>query len=151
MPSTLIPKSLYIYSKDIHVSDAAQTTGAFGINYEILPKLKIGADYNYYNNLYAQFDIEGRTKPELSGIDAWELPDYHLLDMNIKYDFIIGKLKASLYGKVNNVLNTEYIADASDNTLYDNIEGVVSYGDETNSPVFFGFGRTWSLALKVRF
>ncbi|MCD4794572.1 MAG: TonB-dependent receptor [Bacteroidales bacterium] len=140
--------SLYIYSKDIHVSDAAQTTGAIGINYEVLPKLKIGADYNYYNRLFGQFDIEGRTKPELSGIDAWELPDYHLFDVNIKYDFKIGKLKTSLYGKINNVLNTEYIADASDNTLYD---GVVKYGNESNSPVFFGFGRTWSLALKIRF
>lgn len=143
--------SLYIYSKDIHVSDAAQTTGAVGINYEILPKLKIGADYNYYNRLYAQYDVEGRTKPELSSIDAWVLPDYHVIDMNIKYGFKIGKLKATLYAKVNNVLNTEYIADASDNTLYDNIENVVSYGNESNSPVFFGFGRTWSLALKVRF
>jgi hypothetical protein len=143
--------SLFIFAKDIHVSDAAQTTAAIGINYEILPKFKIGIDYNYFDRLYALFDIEGRTKPELSGIDAWELPDYHLFDLSLKYDFKLAGLNASVYGNVNNLLNTEYIADASDNTLYDNNEKEVIYANELNSPVFFGFGRTWSLTFKVRF
>jgi outer membrane receptor for ferrienterochelin and colicin len=143
--------SLHIYSNGIHVSDAAQTTAALGLNYEILPKLKLGLDYNYANRLYAQFDIEGRTKEELSGVDAWKLPDYHLFDLDLKYDFQIGKLNATILGKINNLLNTEYIADASDNTLYDNLGQKVIYGNELNSPVYFGFGRTWSLTLKVRF
>jgi iron complex outermembrane receptor protein len=143
--------SLYIYAKDIHVSDAAQTTASLGIDYEILPKFKIGLDYNYSARLFALFDIEGRTKPELSGIDAWKLPDYHLFDMSLKYEFKIGKIDASVFGNVNNLFNTEYIADATDNTLYDNSSGQVLYGNELNSPVFFGFGRTWSLTLKVKF
>lgn len=141
--------SLKIYAKDIHVGDAAQTTAAVGIDYKILPKVKIGLDYNYYDRLFAEYDIEGRTKEELIGADAWQLPDYHLLDMNIKYQFKIGNLNATLYGKVNNLLDTEYIADATDQTKF--IGNEIQYGDETNSPVYFGFGRTWSIALKFKF
>lgn len=143
--------SLFIFAEDIHVSDAAQTTAAVGIDYEILPKVKVGFDYNYYDRLFAQFNIEDRTKPELSGVDAWQMPDYHLFDMNIKYRFKIGKLNATFYGKINNLLDTEYIADASDNTKYDETTQEVIYGSELNSPVYFGFGRTWSMALKIRF
>jgi iron complex outermembrane receptor protein len=71
--------------------------------------------------------------------------------MSLKYEFKIGKIDASVFGNVNNLFNTEYIADATDNTLYDNSSGQVLYGNELNSPVFFGFGRTWSLTLKVKF
>ena len=143
--------SLYIYAKDIHVSNAAQTTAAVGIDYMILPKLKVGLDYNYYDRLFAKFEIEDRTKPELSGVDAWRLPDYHLMDFNISYRFKIGKLNSSIYGNVNNIFDTEYIADASDNTKYDETTQNVVYGSELNSPVYFGFGRTWSIGLKVKF
>jgi len=140
--------SLHIYAKDIHVADAAQTTGALGLDYEILPRFKIGADYNYYDRLFAQFNIEDRAKPELAGVDAWQLPAYHLFDLNMSYKFKIGKTDAAVYGKVNNVLDIEYIADARDNTQY---TSEVIYGSELNSPVFFGFGRTWSLTLKLNF
>ena len=141
--------SLKIFAGGIHVGDAAQTTAAVGINYEILPKLKIGMDYNYYDRLFAQYDIEDRTKDELAGVDAWQLPDYHLLDMNIKYKFKIGKLNSTLYGKVNNILDTEYIADATDQSKL--IGDEVQYGDASNSPVYYGFGRTWSIALRIKF
>ncbi len=143
--------SLYIYADQIHVSNAAQMTGALGVDYEIIKKLKIGLDYNYYNNLYAQFNIEDRTKPQLDGVDAWKLPDYHLIDFSINYRFKIGDYKASLYGNINNVLDTEYIADATDATQYNSNLHEVIPGGVMNSPVFFGFGRTWSLALKIKF
>ena len=41
-----------LYVKDIRVGDAAQTTMALGIDYELLKGLKFGADYNYYDNLF---------------------------------------------------------------------------------------------------
>lgn len=131
--------SIQIYAQGIHVGDAAQTTAAIGIDYEILPKLKVGIDYNYYDRLFAQYDIEDRTQKELIGVDAWEMPDYHLVDFNVKYRFKIGKLNSTIYGKVNNIFDTEYIADATD------------FGSAVTSPVYFGFGRTWSLALKINF
>ncbi len=64
-----------------------------------------------------------------------------LFDINAKYNFKIGKLDATVYGNINNLFNTEYIADATDGTLH----------DETTSIVWYGFGRTWTTGLKIKF
>jgi iron complex outermembrane recepter protein len=141
--------SINVFAAGIHVGDAAQTTAAVGINYEILPDLKFGFDYNYYDRLFADYDIEDRTKPELSGVDAWRVPDYHLFDFNIRYYFKLGDFKSSLNANINNIFDTEYIADATDQTKL--IGNEIQYGDATNSPVYFGFGRTWSISLKINF
>lgn len=134
-------ESRNVYIKDAKVGDAAQTTASIGVDYWVLPKLKIGADYNFYDELYAYYDPTYNLSPDDKGKDTWQLPAYGLLDLNMKYDFDIAGLKASLYGKVNNVLNTEYIADAKD--------GVNK--DAESALVYYGFGRTMSVSLKVRF
>lgn len=123
-----------LYIKDTHVGDAAQTTAALGVDYEILKDVKIGVDYNYYDRLYAEYDATDRDdKEKYDGVDVEELSDYGVLRANIKYNFEIAGLKASMYGNVDNLLDTEYIAEKS------------KYG------VFMGLGRTWSVGLKVRF
>lgn len=123
-----------LYLKDIHVADAAQSTASVGVNYEVLPDLKIGVDLFYFSRLYAQFSLNSRIAPENEGVDAERIPDYSLMDMNFYYKFKIGSLDASLHGNMHNVLNTLYIADAYEGRGY-----------------YFGFGRTMSLGLKVRF
>ncbi|MFC2152235.1 TonB-dependent receptor [Bacteroidota bacterium] len=123
--------------EDVHVGDAAQTTAAIRIDYEVLPKLKIGVDFNYYDNLFAQFDITSRAESN----DAWEMPSYSLLDFNARYNFKIGNLNATLIGNINNILDTEYISDARDG----------ANNDAATALVYYGFGRTMSLSLKVKF
>ncbi len=130
-----------VYAAGLHVSDAAQTTAAAGFDWEIAPKFKIGSDFTYYDRLYAAFDVENRTSEDDRGIDAWRMPAYSLLDLNLRYDFDLGKMKATLFGKINNVFDTEYISDALDGINHD---ALTSY-------VYYGFGRTWSVALKVKF
>ncbi|HOU73966.1 MAG TPA: TonB-dependent receptor, partial [Tenuifilum sp.] len=105
-----------------------------------LPKLKIGADVNWYAKNYADFDPTTRTTPD-SKQDAWRMPNYYTIDLDANYRFKIGNLNATLYGNVNNLLNTEYIADATDGANH----------DEFTSYVFFGFGRTWSTGLRINF
>lgn len=129
--------SISVNLEDVHVGDAAQTTAAFSINYEILPKFKIGVDYTYYDNLFAQFDITSRSESN----DAWKMPNYSLLDFNARYYFKIGNLDATLIGNVNNILDTEYISDARDG----------ANNDAATALVYYGFGRTMSVSLKVKF
>ncbi len=133
--------SVFIYSGGIHVGDAAQTTAALSVDAEVLPKLTLGFDVNYYDNLYAYFDVTTRVNTADIGVDAWQMPSYTLADFNVKYKFKVAGLNAAIYGKINNVLDTEYIADATDGANH----------DYATSPVFYGFGRTWSVALKIRF
>ncbi len=128
------------YLKDVHVGDAAQTTAALVVDYEILPKFWIGADANFYGRNYAYFDPTNRTSEE-DKVDSWQLPNAFLMDMNMKYKFKIGELDATLYGNVHNLFNTEYIADGTDGAGHDMYSALV----------YYGFGTTWSTGLKVKF
>ncbi len=130
--------SYTLHLKDVHVGDAAQTTAAIGAQYELVKGVKLGFDYNYYSNLYAYFDPIKRQ--DASQGDAWKLPDYGLIDASLIYRFKMAGLDMSLIGKMNNVLNTEYFSDATDDKNHD-----------LNSLVFYGMGRTWSASLKIKF
>lgn len=128
------------YIADVHVGNSAQITAALNVDYTVLPKLKIGVDCNYYGKNFADFDPTKRTKVENGG-DAWKLPDVFLLDLNANYNFRIGKLNATIYGNVHNLLDTHYIADASDGVNH----------DELTSIVYFALGRTWSAGIRINF
>ncbi|BDD08174.1 TonB-dependent receptor [Fulvitalea axinellae] len=130
-----------IYIADLKVGDAAQTTLALGADYEIFEGFKVGMDYNYYDNLYAKFDPADRGSEAEKGVQAWELPEYGLFDANVRYKFKLGQFDATLYGKLNNIFDEEYVSDAEDGTGH----------DWQSANVYYGFGRTWSMGLKVKF
>ncbi len=130
----------HAYIKDLHVGNAAQTTAGLEARVEVIPKLNVGAQFNYYARNYANFDPTNRTKPnDLS--DAWKMPDFGVISLNVNYKFKIGPFSASVYGNVYNLLNTAYVADASDGIAH----------DANTALVWYGFGRTWYAGLKIRF
>ncbi|WP_158974725.1 TonB-dependent receptor [Cellulophaga sp. L1A9] len=127
-----------LYIEGLHVGDAAQTTLAVGTNYKLTDKTTFTVDYNYYADLYASFDPSdrGEVAPE-----AWELPAYGLFDTAISHNFEFGGFDARLTGRMNNVLNTEYVSEGNDG------DGSVA----NTALVYYGFGRTFSLGLKLNF
>jgi outer membrane cobalamin receptor len=124
-----------LYIEDLHVGDAAQTTLALGLNYKLTPDTRVILDYNYFGDLYADFDPSDRGEP---GDDAWKLPDYGLFDVVASHDFKFGPFDATLTGRINNLFDTEYVTDAYDGT------------DDT-ALVYFGTGRTFSIGAKLKF
>ena len=107
--------------------------------------LRVGLDYTYAGNLYADYQlssnaiIAGQT---LEVSDPWRVPSGGQFDLNASYRFKIGKCNATLYGNVNNLLDYKYIVDA-----YDGGTGTW----DSAYRVFYAFGRTYSLKLKVNF
>ena len=132
-----------VYVEGVHVGDAAQTTAALGASYELLRGLKFGANYNYYNNLYADFYPEERTSEPEDGVnpDAWKVPAYNLMDLYAVFRFEMGTFNASLVGNINNLLDTEYISDAIDGGNH----------DWQSAQVYYGWGRSWSITLRLNF
>jgi len=126
--------------KGIHVGNSAQTTAALGVNYQILKGFHIGLDGNYFGRNYASFKIN-------SGIGVnnfaqpWMIPDAFTLDFMANYRFKMGEYDASLVGNIDNILDAEYISDAYDGADH----------DAKTAQVFYGFGRTWSVGLKLKF
>ncbi|RKE03321.1 TonB-dependent receptor [Marinifilum flexuosum] len=129
------------YIKDVHVGNSAQLTGALEINYEVLPKLRVGIDYLYNGRHFADFDPTNRTNGAEDRVDSWEMPDVSLVDMNFVYKFKIGNLDASVNGKVNNLFNVEYVSKADDGNQH----------NAASALVWYGYGTTWSTGLKVKF
>jgi len=128
------------YLADVHVGNSAQSTASFSVDYEALPGLKIGADYIYLAKNFADFNPIYRTNPD-DRIDSWQMPNVGLVDVHANYKFTLAGLEASLYANVNNLLNTEYVADATDGASH----------DENSALVYFGFGTTWSTGLRIAF
>lgn len=127
-----------IFIEDLHVGNAAQTTFALGTSYKFTPKTTFAIDYNYYGDIYADYDPSNRTEP---GPDAWKMPDFGLFDAVIRHGFDFGSFDAELTGRINNVFDTEYISDARDG----------ADSDVFTSRVFYGFGRTFSVGAKLNF
>ncbi len=132
-----------VYIKDVHVGDAAQVTSAASVSYELLAGLRFGGNWNYYDKLFAYFNPEDRTSEPADGKnpDAWQMPSYNLFDLFASYRFDLGNYRATLVGNVNNLFDTEYVSDATDGGTH----------DWTSAEVFYGWGRSWMMSLKINF
>ncbi|APX99095.1 TonB-dependent receptor [Lacinutrix venerupis] len=139
-----------IIIEDLHVGDAAQTTLALGGNYKLTPKTTFTLDYNYFANLYAQFDPSDRGEV---GPDAWEVPAYGIFDTAIRHSFSFGSFDATLTGRINNIFDTEYIADAQDGSEQGSIGDAdyIAPSSARAANVYYGFGRTFSVGMKLNF
>lgn len=127
----------------IHVGNSAQTTAAVGFKYELLKGFRVGLDANYFGRNYSYFNISsvGTNLSPAEFAQPWKIPDATILDLNTSYRFKIGNLDATIIGNIQNLLDTDYITDATDGSNH----------DWETSPVFYGFGRTFSGTLKIKF
>ncbi|MET2986233.1 TonB-dependent receptor [Aureibaculum conchae] len=128
-----------LYIEGLKVSDAAQTTAALGLNWEIMDKTYFSVDYNYFGNYYADYDPNDRTSQGIP--QSWKAPDYSTFDASVRYGFDFGPFDATLTARMNNVFDTEYIADAIDGTNH----------DAASALVWYGFGRTFNFSAKLNF
>ena len=136
----------YLIDMDnVSVGGSAQTTAALGLGVRPVKGLRLGVDWNFFSRNYADYDINAssatQNEPYVLG-SPWKIPSYSTFDLNASYSFDFGKIRATLSGNVNNVLDQEYIADARDGNTHD---------WESATRVLYGFGRTYSVRLKFNF
>lgn len=132
----------------VRVGGSAQTTAAVGANVNITKALRVGADWTYYGRNYAYYAVDGTilsVGKETAVAEPWKIPAASQLDMNASYRFKFGKLDAVLSGNVNNLLNYQYISKAW------NPSSASAVATSDNVYVFYSFGRTYNIRLKVNF
>ncbi len=128
--------------KGIHVGNSAQTTAAIGVKYEIVKGFNIGIDGNYYGRNYANYSITPTAyNADLNLKQPWEIPEATVFSFNMSYRFKMGGFDASIIGNMENLFDAKYISDATDGSNH----------DWKTSSVFYGFGRTFSTTLKIKF
>lgn len=143
----VLGSELFIDLKDVKVGNSAQSTFALGANYKCLDGLSIGVDYTYWARNYANYQIEDPTPgSSVKYYSPWRIPSAGILDLNANYKFKVVGLDAKLMGNINNVLNKEYISDAKD---FNPRTPTGHTWEEVG--VLYGFGRTYSVSMKVNF
>lgn len=139
--------SATLNQKGIKVGGSAQTTANLGVTFKPFKGFRIGADWTVAARNYSDLNITSSTLSDNSEInvkDPWCIPWGSTIDLNCSYRFKMGGFNATLYGNVHNLANYNYITQA--------YTPVGSQGSWENAyQVFYSFGRTYSLKLRLNF
>lgn len=129
----------------VKVGGSAQTTAALGVKFIPMKGLNVGVDWNLFARNYSDWSFSS-SDLNFNGSKTyespWRIPSSYTFDANASYRFKMGKLSSVISGNVNNLLDNEYIVDAVDGSDHD---------WKSAYRVFYGFGRTYSVKLKINF
>ncbi len=141
--------TLTIYAKGLKVGDAAQTTANVEFIARPVKGLKLRLNYFYADNLYARYDVTDDQFLSPGG-NVVKLPAYGLLDAGISYRIkAAGKYPITFRANVYNLLNTRYVSELATNIADDpSTPNVNEFYDNRG---VFGFGRTWTVGMKINF
>lgn len=142
-----------LYTEGAKVGDAAQTVGNLGVDYRINRMFSVDLNARYVDNLYADYSINSSAFLSEDNLGALQLPSYSLIDLGTTARFDLLGTNATLRVNVNNLLDTEYIAESNTNihAAEGADESTLYNGIDKNNFVWFGFGRTWNVSLKLNF
>ncbi len=150
-----------LYLDKVKVGNAAQVTAAIGASYEVVKRVSVDANYNYYDKLFANISPNSFGSEVNKG--ALQLPNFGIADAGFSYKMLVGKGKSDSVNfrvNVNNVFDKIYIAESSTNVFASDIKsgtqtyeqaGATYNGVATANKVFFGFGRTWNFGISYNF
>lgn len=136
-----------VNQKGIKIGGSAQTTGAVGVQFRPFKGFRIGGDWTMNARTFSDYAVSGSALTAGSTLEVqkpWEIPWGNEFDLNASYSFKIAGLNATIYGNVYNLFNYNFVKDATTNYS--------TPGTWQNAyKVFYSFGRTFSLRLKVNF
>jgi len=134
---------------NVKVGNAAQFTANYGIDYKIAADLHLTFNHSFYDNLYANIDVNDFGENTQNSI--LKLPTYQLIDIGTSYNLDIIKFgNISFQININNLLNTTYISESNTN-IQAQTDSQTWKGVNTKNQVFFGLGRTWLFSTKFTF
>ncbi|MFK5972796.1 MAG: TonB-dependent receptor [Flavobacteriaceae bacterium] len=145
----VIDNDVNLYLDGVKVGDAAQFTSNIEMIVRPLEGLKLSASLFTASKLYAAILAEDFDEPDHAG--SLRLPTYNLIDAGAYYKFKFGSENVlSIAVNVNNVFDTEYIAESLTNTFAKPGDKIYK-GINVRNKAFFGFGRTWNLSMRYQF
>ncbi len=141
------------YIDGVEIGNVAQFTAGFGANYEVLSRLNVDANWNYYNKMFGNTDLASSEWNDSANRGAIELPSYNTVDAGVSYKWLLGKEKQNnlqFRVNINNVFDELYIENSRDNKHVDSGDDVWNGVDTTNR-VKLGYGRTWNFSIRFNF
>lgn len=139
----------------VHVGNSAQTTFSLGADWEVFENLHLRGNLNFFGKNYADFEPayrvafdkeEKKFSTNYTG-DSWKMPNYTIVDLSASYKLVMDKVSVSFFGGVDNLFNKKYISDATDGFK----NGADKKRSGEDALVWYGFGRTWQVGMRVNF
>ncbi|MEO9512340.1 MAG: TonB-dependent receptor [Flavobacteriaceae bacterium] len=146
----VIDPEVTLYLDEVKVGDAAQFTTNLEMIVRPVENLKLSANLYSASRLFAQINAEDFDAADNQG--SLRLPSYSLVDFGVYYKLKFGQKNdyISIAANVNNLFDTEYIAESLTNNFAGPGDDVYR-GIDTSNKVFFGFGRTWNVSMRYNF
>ena len=133
--------------KGIKVGGSAQTTAAIGATFRPFKGWRVGFDWKVAANNYSDYTVSTPSaNTTINVVDPWKIPWGNQFDVNASYRFDIGGVKATLSGNIHNLFNYYYVVDA-----WSNSSERATWDNENLYGVFYCFGRTYSMKLRINF
>ncbi|MDE5876300.1 MAG: TonB-dependent receptor [Muribaculaceae bacterium] len=133
--------------KGVHVGGSAQTTGAIGVTFKPFKGFRIGGDWTFNARNYSDYQINASNFTPggvINVAEPWRIPWGNQFDMSCSYAFKMAGLDATIYGNVYNLFNYYYVKDA-----YTSSDTPGTWQNAYR--IFYSFGRTFSVRLKISF
>ncbi len=133
--------------KGVRVSGSAQTTGALGMTVYPMSGLRVGVDWTMAANNYADFYLSSSAGAfsTQTVTSQWKAPWGSEFDLSASYNFKVGSCRMTVYGNINNLFDYHYITDCDIDSTVTN----ATWEDVYN--VYYSFGRTYTVRLKLNF
>ncbi|MBK7096706.1 MAG: TonB-dependent receptor [Saprospiraceae bacterium] len=116
----------------------------------------------HMRDYYSKWDITSRISEETGDdgklIQSWKVPYSTVLDISFNYDLPLkSRFGITLFGYLNNVLNTLYIQDAADNSpengyiIKDSKGNIINGHSAERAQVFLGLQRNFNIGARFTF
>jgi hypothetical protein len=138
--NNVLKDTISVYADGLYVGDAPQLQFGISGNYHFLEHFTLGLSWVYYDQLYADFNPVSRNDPN-DKEQSYRIPSYQLLDAHFNIEFNMFGQEAMANISCFNILDSKHIIrglDGADHSI-DSFRG------------FWGFGRTVSFGMAVRF
>ncbi len=139
------------YVKDLKVGDSPQTAFTVTANLFPIQGLTLSLVGHYYADYYASWEPFDRTEVTEAGIQPWKIPSYTLVDFHANYilPIKVEGIGFEIYGHIFNLLDTEYISDATDNSPY-NAYGTKAHKAD-DAEVYFGLPQYFNVGIRLSY
>ncbi len=136
------------YVKDLKVGDSPQTSLALTATVYPVNGLSIAVTGFYYADHYSAWDPFDRTD-ETDTAQPWLIPSYSIVDLHANYllPVKLGPLGIEVFAHVFNVLDEEYVSDATDNSAFNGYGEANHKADDAE--VYFGLPRYFNFGLRL--
>lgn len=138
--SNVVVDTVNVFAKGLYVGGTAQQQFGLLADFKIVKFFNIGAEWMYYNKLFANFNPGSRTDP-YDRSQAYRIPSYNNLNLHINIMFKIFDRQASLQLNGFNLLNDIHILNGEDGINH----------DLNSFRGFWSFGRTFDFTVKANF